>query len=117
MKVATHRQRSLPDAEVAHRAFLQRLADLLRLHGLATAEVGEDVVAGLDAALANEVDEAILVGQVDEVLLVMGQRHPGNGGDDPDGGGGEEDGQPEGDQDVHSIPLGITCLPGQACIL
>ena len=91
------------DAEVADRAFVQGLLHLLRFQRLAAAEIGEDVVAGLDAAPADVVHETVLVGEADEVLLVMGQGHPDNEGNDPDGGRGEEDGEPEGDQEFHAV--------------
>jgi len=52
--LATHAEWRLPDAEVPDRPFFQRLAHLLRLHRFAGAEIGEEMVAGLDAALADE---------------------------------------------------------------
>src|SRR5262245_18383915 len=103
--LAAHRLGRRPDAEVADRASLQRLADLLRFHRLPIAEVGEDVVAGLDAAPADVVHETVLVGEPDEVRLVMGQGHPDDGGYDPDGGRREEVGEPGGGQEVHGSPF------------
>ena len=104
-QLVAHCQRRRPDTEVADRAFFQGLLHLLRFHRLGVAEIGEDVVAGLDAALAKVVHEAVLVGEVDEVPLVMGHGHPDHGGNDPDGGRGEEDGEPEGEQEFHVFPF------------
>lgn len=92
---------------MTHRSFLQRFGDLLRLHGLATAEIGEEVIAGLDAALLNEVPESVLVRKADEVVLVMRQRKRSDGGDNPDGDAREEDGEPERNQEIHVLPLRI----------
>src|SRR5262245_39057697 len=90
--LADHAERRLPEAEVADRALLECPAHLLRFHRFAGAEIGKEVVAGLDAAGAEELHESVLVSrtQTDPVVLVMEEWHPEDGGDDPDGRGGEK---------------------------
>jgi len=86
----------------------------------APAEVGEEVVARLDTALAKELHEGILAPtpggrEADEVVLVMEEGHPEDSGDDPDRGGREDDGEPEGKQEVHaSLSSSAPCFPSRA---
>ena len=83
-RLAAHAKRRLPEAEVADRSFLDRLAHLLRLHRFSRVEGGEEIVAGLDTALAECVLEGILAaslgGDTRPIVMVVEEWHADDGG-------------------------------------
>ena len=57
-------------------------------------------------------------GDADPIVLVMQDRHPEDRGDEPDGRGGDEDGKPEGKEEVHVNPFFVeqhTNAPPERC--
>lgn len=85
IRLAAHAKWRLPEAEVADRSFPDRLAHLLQLHRFARVEGGEEIVAGLDTALAECVHEGILAASprgedTHPIVIVVEEGHADDGG-------------------------------------